>query len=186
MNRNAFVPLTFLMLAMLSPALAVETNGAPSHEFRWAESATKQLGSELRARLEKEIAKKGLAEAISVCRTEAPRITRDVAKKFNVRLGRTSHRLRNPKNAPPSWVKELQAEKPQTYSLPGERMAFTFPIRTAGLCVMCHGDAKNLSPDVKAKLARLYPKDLATGFQEGDLRGQFWVELTPKSLPPER
>jgi len=34
-----------------------------------------------------------------------------------------------------------------------------------------------LAPDLKAKLAELYPNDQATGYAAGDLRGVFWVEL---------
>ena len=41
------------------------------------------------------------------------------------------------------------------------------------LCLGCHG--KSIAPEVKAKLAELYPEDKATGFSEGDLRGAFVV-----------
>jgi hypothetical protein len=41
---------------------------------------------------------------------------------------------------------------------------------------MCHGPSESLAPDIKEKLATLYPQDQATGFSEGELRGWFWVE----------
>ena len=44
-------------------------------------------------------------------------------------------------------------------------------------CLACHGPAEQIAPDVKELLAREYPSDQATGFQEGDLRGWFWVEV---------
>ena len=46
-------------------------------------------------------------------------------------------------------------------------------IPTQKLCLGCHG--KSIAPEVKAKLAELYPEDKATGFSEGDLRGAFVV-----------
>jgi hypothetical protein len=48
------------------------------------------------------------------------------------------------------------------------------PIGIKPLCLACHGEA--LAPDVAARIGELYPKDRATGFTEGDLRGVFWVE----------
>jgi hypothetical protein len=44
------------------------------------------------------------------------------------------------------------------------------------MCLACHGES--LEPAVAAKLAAAYPKDQATGFRAGDLRGAFWVELS--------
>ncbi|MBW2376809.1 MAG: DUF3365 domain-containing protein [Deltaproteobacteria bacterium] len=43
------------------------------------------------------------------------------------------------------------------------------------LCVTCHG--AELPPDLRARLAELYPEDQATGYAAGDFRGVFWVEL---------
>ena len=48
-------------------------------------------------------------------------------------------------------------------------------------CLACHGLKEQISPEVQAQLDRLYPEDQATGFNEGDLRGWFWVNVpTPK------
>ena len=41
----------------------------------------------------------------------------------------------------------------------------------------CHGPKDKISEEVKGQLAKLYPNDTATGFQTGDLRGWFWVEV---------
>ena len=40
-------------------------------------------------------------------------------------------------------------------------------------CALCHGSA--VKDDVKAAVAKLYPKDQATGFEPGELRGAFTV-----------
>ena len=46
-------------------------------------------------------------------------------------------------------------------------------IPTGEVCVACHGS--ELSPEVTAALAELYPQDQATGFQPGDIRGAFTI-----------
>jgi hypothetical protein len=44
-------------------------------------------------------------------------------------------------------------------------------IPTAPLCLTCHGTA--IEPRLQAELTALYPQDLATGYQAGELRGAF-------------
>ena len=48
----------------------------------------------------------GPAGAIEVCRTAAPGIA-DALSVDDVRMGRSSHRLRNPANVPPDWLAPL-------------------------------------------------------------------------------
>ncbi len=98
-------------------------------------------------------------------------------------MGRTSHRLRNPANAPPAWVEPLLAEyvdEPEAAAaravyLEGDRIGYVEPIRAIHLCVSCHGP--NVDPELLAEVRSLYPEDQATGFRVGDLRGLFWVTL---------
>lgn len=40
-------------------------------------------------------------------------------------------------------------------------------------CAACHGTS--IAPEVKDKLAELYPTDKATGFKPGELRGAILV-----------
>ena len=44
------------------------------------------------------------------------------------------------------------------------------------LCLTCHGLDDTLEPEVRHRLAELYPDDAATGFSRGDLRGAFVVQ----------
>lgn len=123
----------------------------------------------------------GAPAAIEVCRQHAPAIA-DSLSVDGVRMGRTSHRLRNPDNAGPAWARAamdryLRADsepRAQTFQLPDGRMAYVEPIRVQAQCLACHG--RNLAPGVAETIAELYPADQATGFAEGDLRGAFWVE----------
>ncbi len=123
----------------------------------------------------------GPDQAIDVCRRKAPEIAKAL-EKDGVRMGRTSHRLRNPGNTAPPWVAGIlgtyvasaEARVPRTVTLPGGRRGYTEPITTAPICLTCHGE--NVAPEVARRIAENYPQDQATGFREGDLRGLFWVE----------
>jgi hypothetical protein len=122
----------------------------------------------------------GPANAIAVCRDEAPEIAASTAKRLGVRIGRTSWKLRNAKNVSPPWAESLLADRPgepRVAAGPKGRLGVTLPIRVAGACMTCHGPAETIPSDVRDALATLYPEDQATGFQEGDLRGWFWVEV---------
>ena len=48
-------------------------------------------------------------------------------------------------------------------------------IPTGDVCLMCHGE--HIAPDVHEKIKSLYPKDLATGYERGELRGAFTIKL---------
>ena len=128
----------------------------------------------------------GLAEgpdaAIEVCQLRAPRIAAE-SSSSSVRVGRTSHKLRNPANAPAGWMKPLladyladaEARAPRAVALEGGRVGYVEPILVQSLCVTCHGE--ELAVPVRNRLRELYPEDQATGFRVGDLRGLFWVEF---------
>ena len=99
-----------------------------------------------------------------------------------MRVGRASHRLRNPANAPPAWVAPIletwvadpAARAPRTVSLAEGRSGYVEPILLQPPCLTCHGES--LAPEVAERIRTSYPEDRATGFQVGDLRGVFWVE----------
>jgi hypothetical protein len=123
----------------------------------------------------------GPVEAISVCQLEAPQIAGDLSRD-GVRVGRTSHRLRNPANAIPVWVapildayeRDASAMTPQTVSIRPDLFGYVEPIVVQPLCLTCHGE--NLEPAVAARIDELYPGDRAVGYKLGELRGVFWVE----------
>lgn len=124
----------------------------------------------------------GPANAIEVCRLEAPAIPGRVAPE-GVAMGRTSHRLRNPDNAPLDWQREMLAyyldnpddRQPRQTRLDETRVAHVQPIETQPMCLSCHGS--DLDESVQTRLDELYPEDQATGFKTGELRGIFWVTM---------
>jgi len=123
----------------------------------------------------------GPVEAIAACRVKAPEIARSLSHD-GVRVGRASHRLRNPANVPPEWVAPIldayvagSADRaPRAVSLADGRWGYVEPILLQPPCLTCHGET--LAPDVASRIAALYPDDRATGFRVGDLRGVFWIE----------
>lgn len=124
----------------------------------------------------------GAAGAISVCKDQAPKIAQAIAREKGVMIGRTSAKLRNPANAAPVWAASLLADQPAEAKLAANTdgsLGVTLPIKLAANCLACHGSPETIDPAVKAALTAKYPKDEATGFREGDLRGWFWVEVPP-------
>ena len=136
--------------------------------------------TELQAALAKCLSK-GVLEAVSACKIQAPDIAAGLAT-AGIRVGRTSQRLREPKNIAPDWVAPilqgyLSAELELSaveIPLTDGRMGYVEPIIMQPTCSLCHG--VNIAPYVMAKIATLYPEDQAVGFRVGELRGVFWAE----------
>lgn len=145
-----------------------------------AEAAREAMFQRLMTRLKTAMEAEGPSGAIEVCRKEAPEIAKQVRKEHGLKIGRTSFKLRNPRNSPPRWarpdVRQRTAE-PRFLAHPDGRLAALLPIRLKQECLKCHGDPTTMPAEVKEVLERRYPGDQATGFREGDLRGWFWVEV---------
>ena len=154
-----------------------------------AQDTERARGAELLAPFKKDLKqalKSGLAEgpaaAIQVCRVKAPGIA-DALSVEGVRMGRSSHKLRNPDNKAPDWVspimqaylQEPSSREPRVVELPGDRWGYVEPIMVQPLCLTCHGST--LAPAIAAQISDLYPEDRAVGFEAGDLRGVFWLEF---------
>ena len=45
------------------------------------------------------------------------------------------------------------------------------------VCLTCHGRPEDLAPEVRARLQALYPRDQATGYRLGDVRGAVSVKV---------
>lgn len=142
-------------------------------------AASAALMEKLKGRLTEVVSNDGLAAAITVCKDDAPRLAREVSEEHGLSIGRTSHRLRNPANKLPAWAESLAADRVDkpTYLANEGRLAAFMPIPTGPLCLNCHGTKDGIPADVLAALDEKYPDDQATGFEEGDLRGWFWVEV---------
>ncbi len=145
-----------------------------------AVAASEELFKRLSGRLMQVLQEKGPAAAISICSQEAPKFAEAVGRERNLRIGRTSLKLRNPSNEPPLWAKALIESKPnepQFFTLENNLVGALLPIHLKATCLLCHGPKDSILDDVKVELAKYYPHDQATGYQEGDVRGWFWMEI---------
>lgn len=146
------------------------------------------LFNELSTRLLATMSNGGPAKAIEVCSKLAPKLAKDVGEQHQVSIGRTAIRLRNENNRPPTWAEPLLKDlpnKPVVQDLENGRTGVLFPILLKVQCLTCHGPDDKIASDIRTELARLYPNDKATGFQEGDLRGWFWVEVPGDGEEPK-
>ncbi len=127
--------------------------------------------------------KDGPEGAIDVCRVLAPEIAEEVSSP-EIQVGRTSHRLRNERNAPREWIRPLLDEyvvnpdklDPEVVRIDEDRVGYVEPIHVKTMCLGCHGS--DLSPSIAARIDENYPGDQARGFEDGDFRGLFWVEFS--------
>jgi hypothetical protein len=143
-------------------------------------AARDELFQALSQRLAEVLADAGPAAAISVCKSDAPRLATEIGQQYGVAIGRTSHRLRNPQNAPPAWARPLverEVAEASFVPLPEKALGVLLPIRLKSNCLLCHGPREQIVPQVQEALAEEYPQDQATGFAEDELRGWFWVEV---------
>ncbi|WP_259633504.1 DUF3365 domain-containing protein [Stieleria sedimenti] len=162
------------------PPPSIVAGAMPSEESKAAMLAAKDaLFTRLSGRLMEAMADAGPAGAIGVCSQEAVKIANEVGAEHAVQIGRTGVRLRNPNNQAPPWAAALVEQKVDTpvfAVLSDDSAAALLPIKLQAQCLMCHGPEEQIVPEVQQKLAQLYPDDRATGFNEGELRGWFWIK----------
>ena len=149
----------------------------------------KHLAQNLKKTLVNAIKTKGLVGAVEQCNIEAPIISQNISSK-NLKVSRIASKNRNLKNKATFEQEEVLKFFEQEISLgkspknlfkvleTKDSIQYLKPIVTGKVCLACHGS--NLSGELKAKIKQLYPNDLATGFEEGSLRGAFLVVKSKK------
>jgi hypothetical protein len=149
-----------------------------------ADRAIQELQTTLLSRLTSALADGGAPAAVRVCRDEAQALTRTVGATHRLELGRTSHRVRNPSNAPRAWAaptvtahagRKVAEVRPVVLDL-GGRIGVLRPIGTLESCTTCHGPREAVDAAIGDVLRVAYPQDAAVGFAPGDLRGWIWAE----------
>ena len=181
MNLRSLVVLTLLM------PFSAYADAPEQAAVQKSQEAMKEFGSTLKATLQAAMKEGGPMNAIPVCHTEAPKIAAQMSEKYGLDIHRTSLK---PRATPPlEWEaavlegfgKDKTAGKPvaelvwkQVVEVDGTpTLRMMKAIGTEDVCLTCHGAAIN--PQVKEKIAELYPNDKATGFSAGDIRGAFSV-----------
>lgn len=186
--RRFVLPLSCMMLLIAaSISQPLVANDEPPEEVLLARDLSRQLGSELKQTLIQAIENEGLVAALSVCRVRAPEIAAIIGQRSGARVGRVSSHYRNPVNQPNPWQSALlvefnhrqrAGEDPaalEAYRTVDGRFEYLKAIAAASPCLSCHG--QTLSPEVNQALARLYPEDLALGYEVGQIRGAFAISL---------
>lgn len=148
-----------------------------------ATAAIGALQASLLQRLTSALQSSGPVGALEFCADQAQTLTQQQGQQAGVQVGRTSHKLRNPKNAPRAWAAPYVQEyagahfadvKPRVFDL-GDRVGMLKPMPVGAMCLTCHG--ARVAPELVATITARYPQDQARGFSEGQLRGFFWAEV---------
>lgn len=180
--------LPFTLFTIVTPLIADDSN-EQQHFQQTAQSAIQAFSGELKSALLTAMKQGGPVEAISVCQQVAPALAAQLSAKYDLNIGRTSLKVRNPDNRPDAWetavlnnfeyrLKSGEAVNKITFTekVTGQdntqwRMMKAIP--TGKLCLTCHGE--KIAEPVQAQLNKLYAEDQATGFKLGDIRGAFSV-----------
>ena len=152
--------------------------------LEYALGTKKVLGKNLMGAIQK----KGTLEALSFCNIQAIPLTDSMSTKFNASIKRVSDKNRNPNNKANTeelqyiaqFKKELAAKKEikPVVIEKGNKVQFYYPIETNTMCLQCHG--KQIKPEVSQKIMKLYPKDLAIGYNESEVRGIWSITFDKK------
>lgn len=163
---------------------------APAAEAAWvgqARGVATSVPPKLLSVLTAAINQSGPAEAISVCKDEAPKLAAAASQQSGWQVRRVSLGQRNPKAVPDAWERQTlemfdrqqaagvepakleRAEVVVENGQPVRRYMRALP--TLPLCLQCHGQSAQLGAGVAQRLAQLYPDDRATGYSPGQIRG---------------
>lgn len=155
--------------------------------LQYALGTKKVLGKNLMGTIQK----KGTLEALQFCNQKAYPLTDSMSVKFKATIKRVSDKPRNPKNtantkelAIINQYKKIVADKadvkPITEVVDGNTQ-FYYPIVTNTMCLQCHGKPKEqIQPATLHKLAELYPKDKAKGYDANQVRGIWSITFKNK------
>lgn len=163
---------------------------APELRERAAQAA-RELGQVLMELLSQEMARGGYEGAARACSETAQTVTEEFARERGLEIRRVSLKARNSKDQPDEWEAARLREWEKAYK-PGQPPEEIFeiveeegrryarymkPIVVQPMCLGCHGPREKLSEPVRAVLDERYPRDRATGYKAGDLRGAFSVTM---------
>jgi len=176
-------------------AMAVTANGAELG--RLTEETRSEIGRMLPKvvdLMKSALESQGAAAAIPVCKERAPAMMAARAAQLGWKIRRVSLKTRNAERATPDDWERRQLEDFDRRAAAGEAAAgievaaivadgqggqifrYLKALPVAPVCVQCHGERDNLSPQLLQALQRDYPHDRATGYAAGDIRGAVSVQ----------
>lgn len=144
-----------------------------------AQATFKELSSNLMTQMKSG----GPAQAIPFCNQKAAPIAAELSEKYNVVIKRTSNKLRSCENEPSERELEIMDQYEQMISENkelkpiveidiDEKKHFYAPIKIKSNCLVCHGKInETMTVKTDSIIKSLYQFDIATGYNDGDLRG---------------
>lgn len=169
------------IFAVILACASVQAEVQTEEEIRAIEKAhvaVAEVKADFKKALNEAIKKGDIKKALPGCQIKK-------LKTEDMKVGRTSHRLRNKVNAPPEWTKSYLTQFSQAkrsdipshvFTKIGEhRYGYLQPVFVEPICLNCHG--RSVKPEVLAAIHESYPQDQAINFELGDFRGLLWVEM---------
>jgi hypothetical protein len=156
--------------------------------LRLGKEITDTVGAMLKGNLVAAMQDGGPVNAMQFCNMEAMTLTDVYSVKYNTVVKRVSDKNRNPENAArekelavlDDFKKMLDAGEPLSPKVvidsEGKKNYYA-PIFTGGVCLTCHGNPKNMQPELVSAIDSLYPNDKAKGYAVDELRGIWSVKF---------
>ena len=152
--------------------------------LEYALETKKVLGKNLMGTIQK----KGTIAALDFCNVQAMPLTDSMAVKYNATIKRVSDKNRNPKNKANveelKYITQFKKQMAKSGDIKpvvvenGKKVHFYYPIETNTMCLQCHG--KEIKPEVKTQILKLYPQDIAVGYNESEVRGMWSITFEKK------
>jgi hypothetical protein len=171
----------------MSFAFGGAAGGAPTEQeaLGTARRVANTFTDTLRDQLNANVQEKGAADSLPQCYYQALTLRKEIETTNDVKVKRTSSRLRNARNAPDGYEREalgrfekfakqgsMPTDEIRRETLDGKAVfRYVRPITVGASCLPCHGEAASLAAGVKRVLEEKYPDDQAVGYKEGDFRG---------------
>lgn len=197
-NRKAPAAV-MLALSSVIVLLAACSNQAPKVDEAIVRDRSVVIADRFQAALQQQLraalAQGGPVAAVSVCKEAAPAIAASESAASGAIVRRVALRNRNPQGGVPEDMRvhyDALAAAPLVDGQPASRVWTTGTGEAARVnylraipmqaqpCSTCHG--VDVAPAVSDHIRSLYPDDLATGFEPGELRGALLVSWSASAL----
>jgi hypothetical protein len=136
-----------------------------------------------------------VTNALAYCSVAAVPLTESAAQAQRVGLRRITEKARNPAGKADAaelpilkWFSQLthstNTPPPVVTNFTTTEVSVFLPIViTNALCLKCHGEpGKDITPADMDVIRGIYPHDEATGYQQGNLRGAWRVDIPVSEL----
>lgn len=138
------------------------------------------------------LTEKGVAGAIQYCNLNAYTLVKELEDSLDIKISRATDKPRNPSNSLSGVAKEIfdayqyapENATAQLQELDEKTLIYNKPIKiSSGMCLSCHGQVgTDISRENYEYIKSLYPKDKATGYHVGALRGMWSIKIPKKAV----